>query len=220
MQTVYFIKLLVVDLLNKNLKVSMVDTLNGSIESLFFEYKKREAMLQHRVGIELSGFRFAPNQIVKDFVNSRLLIDLLAVVDKAVDVMFDLYKFKPEKKKSKLTILIENHKVHNHPYLLWYKEWRNDAAHNFGTIKSHLLRQAADAVEYQLLEWALITKEFQTQAYEMKDDDFVYHYGTVIKDIPILLYRITYRDNGCNWQDEVNLSLEEYLIRAKQIGQK
>lgn len=189
----------------------MVDTLTGSIESLFFEYKKKEAMLQHRVGIELSGFRFAPNQIMQDFVNSRLLIDLLAIVDKAVEEMFDFYKLKTEKKKSKLTILIENQKVHNHPYLLWYKEWRNDAAHNFGTIKNYLLRQASDAVQYQLMEWQQISEKFDVRSYETTVDEHTFHYGSVIREIPVLLYRITYRDNGCNWQEQVNLNLQEYL---------
>jgi hypothetical protein len=191
----------------------MVDTLSGSIESLFFEYKKKEAMLQHRVGIELSGFRFAPNEIVQDFVNSRLLIDLLSIVDKAVEEMFNFHKLKSKNKKSKLTILIENQKVHNHPYLLWYKEWRNDAAHNFGTIKGHLLRQASDAVQYQLLEWRLISEKFDMSSYETKVDEHTHHYGSIIHDIPVLLYRITYRENGCNWEEKLNLSLHEYFLR-------
>lgn len=185
-----------------------------NIESLFFEYKKKEVMLQHRVGIGIANSRFAPNAIVQDFVNSRLLIDLLSIVDKAVDKMFDSFKYTLEKKKSKLTMLIENQKVHNHPYLLWYKEWRNDVAHNFSTIQSHLLTQASDAVQYQLQEWQLISEKFDVRSYEVKLDENTYHYGSVINEIPVLLYRITYRENGCNWQEHVNLSLQEYFLKT------
>jgi len=191
----------------------MTNTSTVTIESLFFEYKKKEAMLQHRVGIGIANSRFAPNAIVQDFVNSRLLIDLLSIVDKAVDEMFDSFKYKLEKKKSKLTTLIENQKVHNHPYLLWYKEWRNDAAHNFSTIQSHLLRQASDAVRYQLQEWQLISEKFDVMSYEIKIDENTYHYGTIAGEIPVLVYRITYRENGCNWEELVNLKLEDYFLK-------
>jgi hypothetical protein len=96
------------------------------IESLFFEYRRNEAMFQHRVDIELSNSRFAPDELVQDFVHSRLLIDLFSIVDKSIDTMLDHFVLCEEKKKSKLKLLIEHGKVYNYPYFLWYKGWRSD----------------------------------------------------------------------------------------------
>ena len=78
--------------------------------------------LMQRVGVELIGGQSAPNNIVQEFVNSRLLIDLLSIVDKAVDVMFNKYGFKEKdyskpKQLSRLAILIKNEKLYNAPYL-------------------------------------------------------------------------------------------------------
>lgn len=185
------------------------------IDSLFFEHKKLEALLKNRIGIETFTSRIAPNALVENYIYSRLLIDLFAIVDRAIDIVFAKSNFKGENKKSKLKILDENGMVYNYSYLRWYKEWRNEAAHAFRKIEYHELRQATDDVQLQLLKWGLLRQKYNISPYSIDVDADTYHYGAISGDIPILIYRITYRENGCNWEEKVNLSLKEYLIEIE-----
>jgi len=195
------------------------------IESIYFEYRKIEALMLIGVGIRVSDFRFALNPIVQNYVNSRLLIDLFAVLDKAADLMFRKFRLKSTVGKSSLTILNEAGEVHSYPYLTWYKQWRNNAAHHFARTEYHELRQASEDVQRQLFKWGLIREEYSVSPYSKEIKKNTFYYGSVIKSIDVLLFRITYQESikdgigpSCNYEQIVNLSIDEYYNKLRGLG--
>ena len=162
------------------------------------------------VGFELPNNRVAANSLVQNYVYSKLLIDLFAVVDRAIDFMFDKFRLKGIKRISKLTILSDKGEVYNYPYLSWYKQWRNDAAHDFKITEYHELRQAAKDVQLQLLKWGIIKEEYEVTSWCQETTEGTFVYGAYINSMPVLVFRITLRGDGCHYERLTNLTLKEY----------
>lgn len=189
-----------------------------SIESLLFEFLKRKAFLQMGVGIRVFDFQYTPIQEAQDSIYSLQLIALYSVFDKAVDTFFQSKKLKDERRKSRFQILREKGFIEDNraKYLLWYKDWRNDAAHHFKVIQYFELQQATEDVQKQLLAWSQITQIWDIRHYWVPHSESQYSIGARVDNIPILVYEITYNQfpnspsPTCSYGKKLDLSLNEY----------
>ena len=188
----------------------------NSVQSIFFEFLKRKAFLEIGIGVQIEKFQYVPIQEAQDTIYSLLLIDLYSVFDAAVDNVFSNNRYKDEKDKSRLSILIEKGHIDDNRanYLKWYKKWRNDAAHRFRQITYSELRQATRDVEKQLLDWKLIDRSWDAFHYYQQLSPTSFQIGARIQDFPVMIYEVNFRSNpnpACSYGKTTNLSLDEYF---------
>jgi hypothetical protein len=193
----------------------MIMKQKSDLRSLYFEYQKLEA------GILLPDGRFASNLSVRRFINSQLLIDLFTIVDKAINHQLNLWNIERVRGVSPLTLLEQAGRMKGSKKLMWYKDWRNEAAHQLVKIEEYRLRQASDDVKFQLVELGLVDN-ITMRPYSRQLNNETYEYGAFVHDVPVLLHEILFRgsdgtsDRGCTWQESLNLTYEQFKTLTLQ----
>jgi len=159
------------------------------IESDFFEFRKMKAFLEMGVSVRVFHVPEAPIDKAQEYVNSLLLVDLISVLDRAIDHFFDFNKLKQKKHKSKFTIL-EEAKQFIHPRNLeWYRSWRHETAHKGIRHEWYKVNQATEHVAQQFAHWGLLTGKLNFKHHYKDPIDGVVRIGSRIGDIPILEYK-------------------------------
>jgi len=184
-------------------------------ESTFFEFWKMKTFLEIGVGIFVGDFRHVPIEIVKRYIHSQLLIDLFSVFELAINEVFNINGLeKPSRRKFYMTKLEENNLLISKPYIEWYLDWRNDAAHRRRKLEWSELNQAFEDIKKQLLAWKLI-RDFDIRRYYVNESQDLYLIGARINETPILEYKIEFINQPTgmspSWSETVNLSLNDYL---------
>jgi len=193
-----------------------------AIESSLFEFLKRKAFLQMGVGIRIDAFQYAPLQDAQESIYSLLLIDLFNIFDEGIEQVFGANNLKDERRKSRFRILRERNFIEDNTakYLLWYRDWRNNAAHRFKLIQYHELEQATTDIQKQLRAWHLINPVWHMNHYWEKISETPYKIGSRIDRIPILSYDVNYYGDpptpshptkASSIGKTIDLSLEDYL---------
>lgn len=179
-----------------------------STEERLFEFLKAKAMLQTGVGLYVEGFKYTHFPVAQEYVNSRLLIDLLTVFDHGLDEFARNHSL--ELKKDKIQTLVELGHIEDNraKYILWYKEWRNDVAHRSRLIQYHELDQPTSDIQKQLFAWKLTGRIWNIFHYYKKISDAHYQIGAIVGNIPILVYDVKYSEHKGNPAHSVGKSIE------------
>lgn len=185
------------------------------IEYRFFEFQKMRTFLEKGFGVHLGRDHYVPFQIVPDYINSLLLVDLLSIWELAVDYILKkngLVKVGSSERNIKL---IEEKGFLLQPrYIKWYTTLRNDVAHRNSKIELYKVAQATEDIKNQLVSWNLITDlRFSQFTLDYKNDKF--ETGVRIDIVVILKYSVEFKllpaGMSKGWSETVNLNFEEYL---------
>lgn len=161
------------------------------IDSQYFEFRKMRAFLETGIYIEVPGIPLAPIDVPQQYVNSLLLIDLISILDKSVDYFFRELKLIPKRGISKFEQLSELGEIQSPQHFLWYKNLRNQSAHEFARHEWHFLNAATELISNQLEFWNINSATWNFSKYFERKESGKSYVGSKIDHQVILSYEVT-----------------------------
>lgn len=163
---------------------------HDEIESVFFEFRKMKAFLEMGVTVRVVDVPHAPFPLAQDYMNSILLVDLVSVLDMAVNHFFNYFKLtkSEDDKRSRLTIMADNGFIANPGNLKWYRDLRHKTAHALRRHEWHMLDQATNEVCEQFTKWGLTSGTLNFKHLYYRTETGATRIGSRIDQTPVLEY--------------------------------
>lgn len=158
------------------------------IDSEFFEFRKMKAFLEIGVHLYAPGIPHPPINVAQQYVHSQLFIDLISVLDNAVKYFFKHLELKQIRGKSTFEQLTDMGQIESPQHFKWYKDLRNQSAHEFVRHESHFLNQATEHIANQFEFWKIFSAQLDFCNYfEIKPNGKTY-VGSRVDNQVILAY--------------------------------
>lgn len=166
----------------------MKEIKHHEIDSQFFEFRKMKAFLETGVYLEVPGIPHPPINVAQRYVNSQLFIDLLSVLDNAVRHFFNEFELKHVKGKSSFEQLTDIGEIQSPQHFKWYKDLRNQTAHEFARQEWHFLNQATEHIANQLEYWNIFSAKLNFARYFEERPNNKTYIGARVDNHVILAY--------------------------------
>lgn len=178
------------------------------IESAFFEFRKMKAFLDTGVTVYVPDIPYVPLPKVQEYVYSLLLVDLMSVWDLALNHFFKHFKLKPVSGKNPFQIVADAGHILTPAYLLWYKEGRNKAAHEFQRHDYSNITHATEVVADQLAHWGVLSGKLKFIRLWQEQPDKTWKIGARVGNIPILAYTVQSNEVPQGLSSSAGISLD------------
>ena len=168
----------------------MKEIYHTEIDSQFFEFRKMKAFLETGVYLDVPGIPHPPINVPQQYVHSQLFIDLISILDNAVNHFFKEFKLKHIKGKSPFEQLTDISQIQSPQHFKWYKDLRNKSAHEFARHEWHFLDQATEHIANQFEYWKIYSAQLNFRKYYEQKPSGKSYVGSRVDDQVILSYEV------------------------------
>lgn len=166
----------------------MKEIQHPEIDSQFFEFRKMKAFLETGVYLDVPGITHPPINVPQQYVHSQLFIDLISILDNAVNYFFKLQNLKEVKGKKPFDYLTEIKQIQSPQHFKWYKDLRNESAHEFARHEWHFLDQATEHIANQFEFWEIFSAKLNFAKYIEVASDGKSYVGSRVDNQVILAF--------------------------------